>query len=92
MADDPYEGQGQGLTTYGKTWEVITPSDSVDLSRVYKAIINASADDGVIVCDDHGATTSTAFFVGKGQDLYGIRPKRIRATDTTVALIVGVIE
>lgn len=86
---DPYAGQGAGLSTFSEQFEVITPSDTDDLPRRYKAIL-CGATGGAVVVHNHAGVAITLWAV-PGATLDGVRPKRILAAGTDATPLIGIL-
>ena len=75
-----------GLDSPANHAETVTPSDSVDLTTVARALyVGAAGDVAVLMNDD-----STATFVGVAAgSILPIRVKRVNSTSTTATSIVA---
>ena len=87
---DSFPGTEKSINAPASRWVVVTPSDSVKLSEVPKAIHLGGASgapaSGTIACEG-GDGVSALFFLNKG-DVLPIRPHKILSTGTTASLVI----
>ncbi len=83
---DPYSGTSATVQTSATNGFAITPSDSVDLTVLPKAI--SATTDGIIRCTLSGMTDGT-FIDVPSSGYASIRCKRVWATGTTATGLVG---
>lgn len=87
---DPYQSASRSaIDAFGDQFEVITPSDTEDLPRMYKAIL-VGGTGGAVVVHNHAGDSVTLFGIA-GQLLVGVRPKRILSAGTAATPLIGII-
>jgi len=84
--DDAYPGQGTGILASCEFAEDITPHDTNNLPRLYKAI-EVGATGGAVVCVDSAGNTVTRYF--NPGEIKPIRPAIIKSTGTLATPIMG---
>jgi hypothetical protein len=88
VTSDNYPGQDAGVSSFGKRFIAITPSDTDALPEIYKGIV-CGGTAGTIACVDSEGN-EVAAYVGAGQLLQGIRPTQILETGTTATPLIGI--
>lgn len=86
---DPYL-LNNALSDIGQTLTLITPSDSTDLTNVFKYLVIGATAGNISVDDEGGGVTAAVFPVTAGGAFDLVRVKRVRATGTTATPIYGV--
>ena len=85
MADN-FASRASGLGAPARGGFAVTPSDSVDLPRETRAIYVGSSGDLSLLLVDGSAVTLAGIV---GGSLVPVRATRVKATDTTASLLVG---
>ena len=80
---DDLKDQGRKLT-------LITPSDTVDVADVPKALLIGNTGGTISIDDVAGGTTATVIPVSAGQVFDAVRIKRLRLTNTTATPVYGI--
>jgi hypothetical protein len=90
MAFDPNQNIN-ALSDTGQTLTLITPSDSTDLTTVFKYLVIGATGGNISVDDEGGGVTAAIFPVSAGTAFDLVRVKRVRSTGTTATPIYGVL-
>lgn len=85
---DKYQEQMAAIQAFSDDFEVITPSDTEDLTYPYKAILVGATAGAVVVHNKHGDAVTV--YGNAGQVLTGVRPRRILAAGTAATPLIGI--
>lgn len=87
---DRYGSYADSVQSSCRRWSTITPSDTVDLTELPKAIyVGGAGDITMIGVDAPAAATGIAWKGVPAASMLPVRPRRVLATGTTATLIVG---
>jgi len=89
---DDFSGEGPTLVSPGEKFYVVSPSDTVDLPVVPRAILCSQS--GTVVADgapDNLVNTSEVSIPVVGGAMYPIRPRRIYLSGTSAGTIIAII-
>ena len=87
---DPFAGRNEGLDAPADNAVAITPHDSNDLVAQPRAVyVGGAGNLSVEMLDGSNAAANVTFTAVPAGTVLPIRPTKIRATDTTASLIVG---
>lgn len=78
------------LTSQGRKLTAITPSDTVDLTDVPKALLIGGTAGNISIDPVDGTATAVIIPVTAGQTFDAVRVKRVRATGTTATPIYAI--